>query len=95
PTKVIATRTRTTTVTYTPPPRPGFSDGTYLVGTDIRPGIYRTAGGDYCYWERMHDLAGNLGSIIANDNITGPTVVQVFSSDRAFQVSGGCQWRRS
>jgi hypothetical protein len=43
----------------------------------------------------MKDLTGGDYSILANDNIDGPTVVQVYSSDRAFKVNGGCEWHRA
>jgi hypothetical protein len=93
-TKVIATHTKTVRVTFTPKPVHEFTDGTYRVGPDIPAGLYHTAGGSDCYWERMSSLSGDLDSILANDNITGPTTVQVKSSDKAFQVDGGCTWSK-
>ncbi|WP_194906663.1 hypothetical protein [Catenulispora rubra] len=76
----------------------GISEGTYVIGTDIKPGLYKTSGpvdtGDLanCYWERDRDLSGGMGSIIANDNTTGPTTVQISSSDKAFKTSGCAPW---
>jgi len=76
----------------------GISDGTYVVGTDIKAGLYKTSGpadsGDLanCYWERDRDLSGGMGSIIANDNPNGPTTVQISSSDKAFKTSGCAPW---
>jgi hypothetical protein len=53
------------------PPEPaGVTDGTYLVGTDMEPGSYKTSGGSGCYWARMKSDAGG---IIANDFTEGPT----------------------
>jgi hypothetical protein len=72
-------------------------DGTYVVGTDIKPGLYKTSGpsasgfGD-CYWEREKDLSGGFGSILANDNAKGQTTVKVLSSDAAFKTSGCADW---
>lgn len=43
-----------------------FGSGTHLVGTDIQPGIYQTAGTSSCYWERLSGLGGGLYDIIAN-----------------------------
>jgi hypothetical protein len=101
PAPAPVTATATVTKTATPPPPPGpatsFGDGTYLVGTDIRAGLYKTEGvgdGTGCYWERDKDLSGGLDSIIANDNISGPTTVQIASSDKAFKSNGGCEWKR-
>src|SRR5690606_7567512 len=64
--------------------------GTYLVGIDIQPGIYKgNAGTDFlssCYWERLKDLKGTLGSILANDNSIGQFYVEVKSSDYALKT---------
>lgn len=96
-TRVVETKTQTATVTYTPPPVGVFSDGTYRVGQDVKPGEYRTDGhGDsgQCYWERDSDLSGSLDSTIANDNIDGPTIIDV-NRGEVLKVSGGCQWQRA
>lgn len=46
------------------------TDGTYLVGTDMEVGSYKSAGGHGCYWARMKDDAGE--NIIANNLSDGP-----------------------
>jgi hypothetical protein len=93
--------TATVTVTAAAPTSAapaGIGDGTYVVGTDIKAGLYKTAGpadtGGFanCYWERDRDLSGGMGSIIANDNTSGPTTVQISSSDKAFKTSGCATW---
>lgn len=65
--------------------------GTHIVGQDIQPGIYRGVAGqdlfDSCYWERMSDLTGGLGSTIANDNAVGQFYVEVKATDYAFQTA--------
>jgi hypothetical protein len=40
-----------------------------------------------CYWARLRDTSGELSSIIANNNIGGPTTVTIKSIDGAFQTS--------
>lgn len=65
-------------------------DGTYLVGSDILPGIYRTPGGSRCYWARLDSL--DTSDIIDNNNSTGPQVIEILGTDRAFQTSGCRQW---
>jgi len=68
-------------------------DGTFLVGKDVKPGTYRTTGpktGSSCYWQRSGDASGT--NIIANDNIAGPTVVDIKSSDVAFKTSRCAAW---
>lgn len=65
--------------------------GTYLVGRNIQPGTYKgEAGSDIlnaCYWERLRDVAGDAGSIIANDNAMGSFFVQVLSTDFALKTN--------
>ena len=65
--------------------------GTYIVGRDIRPGTYRGQAGDdimeSCYWARLRDVSGEMGSIIANDNAVGSFYVQVLESDFALKTS--------
>ncbi len=69
--------------------------GTYLVGDDIQPGTYKTAGPGslgMCYWERAKDSSGGFESIIANDNLTGQGVVTIKSSDKVFKTDGCQAW---
>lgn len=95
--------TKTPRPTNTPPPPTATPDpnvvkpGTYLVGTDIRPGLYRgeTSGFDIfssCYWERLKDLSGNLSSIIANDNSIGQYYIEVSESDFALRTHCELEW---
>lgn len=74
-----------------------FGDGVYLVGTDVAAGSYKTEGPDSsdildsCYWSRNKDDSGELDSIIANDNITGPGRVTL-NTGEIFEASGDCVW---
>ncbi len=66
-------------------------DGTFVVGTDVKPGTYRTAAptSGNCYWARLSDLGGGgSDSIIANNNSAGPSVVTIRSGDRGFETAG-------
>jgi hypothetical protein len=74
-----------------------IGNGTYLVGSDIQPGTYRTAGPaasvmPNCYWSRNQDASGEMKSIIANDNSQGPTTVTIKPSDGVFKTSGCQPW---
>jgi hypothetical protein len=47
-----------------------FDQGTFVVGQDIQPGTYKTAGATpgwmrYCYWARLSRTDGTFDSIIA------------------------------
>jgi hypothetical protein len=94
--------TKTVAVTYPPPsfvPKTTMeTDGTYRVGTDIVPGTYRSAGASPegesdCYWARLNSL--NPTHIINNNISTGPQVVTIQPSDRAF-LTRSCQpWQKT
>ena len=42
-------------------------NGTYRVGIDIKPGLYKGTSSDSCYWETLYDFTGDLYDIIEND----------------------------
>lgn len=60
------------------------ADGKYIVGTDIKPGTYRAAASEGCYYARLSSL--DDGDIIENNNTDGPVVVQIRAGDKAFQA---------
>ncbi|MCW2690232.1 MAG: conserved rane protein [Mycobacterium sp.] len=84
-----------------PPPAPGpkatiDSSGTFLVGTDIVPGTYSTAGpvGDgTCYWKRLGSINGS--DIIDSAMSSKPQVVQIDPSDKAFKTDGCQAWQKT
>ncbi|MEU4151501.1 hypothetical protein [Streptomyces sp. NPDC026659] len=69
-------------------------DGDYRVGSDVKPGTYRTRGNTdgMCYWERAKDAKGEVDSLLANDNVTGTSYVTVKATDRLFKSSGCKDW---
>jgi hypothetical protein len=71
---------------------PGFGDGTYLVGTDIQPGLYRTDGTTRCYWERLSGVSGDFDAILANESVDGQAYVEVFPTDVAFSTRRCGRW---
>ena len=72
------------------PAVPFAGGGTYIVGVDIAPGTWRSSGTGSCYWERESGFSGELADIIANDNATGPTLVEIGAGDNGFKSSAGC-----
>jgi hypothetical protein len=71
-------------------------DGTYIVGTDVSAGTWRSTGGELCYWARLKGFGGTLDEIIANDNVLGgSTVVTIGSADKGFVTRGCGTWTRS
>ncbi|MFN6544476.1 hypothetical protein [Mycolicibacterium nivoides] len=69
-------------------------DGLYLVGSEIQPGTYRTAGAEGCYYAALRGLSGGNSDIRTNQNTDGPAVVEILSSDVGFQVKRCAEWRR-
>ena len=69
-----------------------FGNGTWIVGADITPGTYRSAGGSNCYWERLKGFGGTLDEIIANDNASGPTIVTIAATDKGFSSARCNRW---
>ncbi len=61
--------------------------GTYLVGKDIKSGLYEgQAGTNSCYWARLKDTSGTVDSILANDNSNGQYYIRVKATDYALQT---------
>lgn len=72
------------------------SDGTFVVGQDIKSGTYRTsgsgnAGANDCYYATLSSTDGSINSIIANGNFDGPETISL-SGVYAFQTNGPCTW---
>jgi hypothetical protein len=94
------TRTAVTTLPATPTPRRAiaFSEGIYLIGRQIQPGIYRTNGkpdrsnSAGCRWQRLADPSGRPGSILAGGLIKAPAIITISRTDFAFKVTGDCLW---
>jgi hypothetical protein len=71
-----------------------LAPGTRSVGSNLGagqtpPGLWRTIGGESCYWARLRGLSGQSGDIIAS-SLThgGPRYVRVLNSDAAFETKG-------
>jgi hypothetical protein len=70
-----------------------FGQGTFIVGTDIQPGTYKSTLGESCYWERLSNFGGTLSGIIAN-NFGGKAIVTIRSSDKGFHSSRCGTWTK-
>ncbi len=91
--------TVTKTVTTTPPPTTAFSDGTYVVGSQVAAGRYETVNaigsGGLCYWERLSGFSGNPGEILANGIASyGRVIVDILATDAGFTSSGCGSWTK-
>lgn len=70
-----------------------FDSGTYIVGTDITPGIWSAPGGPSCYWERLRGFSGTFTDLIANDFGRGGRVA-IAASDAGFTTRYCGPWTR-
>lgn len=87
--------------TWNQTPRGGaqssIAPGMWLVNGQVTPGTYRTNAAAGCYWERLRNFQGVLGSILANDFVSsaGPQVVTIAPGDVGFNTDGDCgTWSR-
>ena len=87
--------TTTEVPTETTPPEPAttFTDGTHMVGSDIRPGTYRNEGNETCYWARLSGFGGTVEDIIANGNPRGQGFVTIGADDTAFKSQLCGTWK--
>jgi hypothetical protein len=72
-------------------------DGTYLVGRDIRPGLYLSLGptGDgMCSWSRLSS-SGNrdVSNVIDRGQSSDAQYAQIAPTDAAFETHGCQAWR--
>ncbi|ALE08061.1 hypothetical protein AL755_21260 [Arthrobacter sp. ERGS1:01] len=68
-------------------------DGTYRVGSGLKPGLYKATGaGNSCYWERLSGFSGSLSQIKANYFGPAHTYVQISAGDVGFHTSGCGSW---
>ncbi len=74
-------------------------DGTYVVGTDIAPGTYKTDGPvpdmNICIWYRLSDLTGDrMDSSIARGQEPGQAFVTIEPGDAAFYTNWCQPWQK-
>ena len=71
-------------------------DGLFIVGKDIAPGTYATAGpvGDHrCYWRRMNNPDPHAKNNVIDSAMSAkPQVVLIDATDKAFKTSGCQPW---
>jgi len=75
-------------------PSAPFTNGLFIVGTDIAAGTWTAPGGPSCYWKRLSGFSGEFKDIIANDLPSGTAVVTIAASDRGFAPNGCGTWTK-
>lgn len=78
----------------TPPVVPGSfaGDGTFQVGTQVQPGLYRSSSSNFGYWERLSGAGGTLDEILANGIVDGQVYVQIAATDAYFSTTRMDRW---
>jgi hypothetical protein len=71
-------------------------DGTYLVGKDIRPGLYMTwgaTGGGMCSWARLSSTgSGDAATVIDRGESSDAQYALIAPTDKAFETLGCQTW---
>ncbi|MET0771559.1 MAG: hypothetical protein ABWZ82_00620 [Candidatus Limnocylindrales bacterium] len=78
-------------------PRPAapartFSDGTWVVGGEVRPGTYRATSETACSWARLGEPAAGLEQVIGSAAGSGSRLVTVGKRDASFRSNGCGRW---
>lgn len=84
-------------VTFLPPrdTLEEFGPGDWAVGTQIRPGVYRSGStsGD-CYWERATGFSHTLDEVITNSFGDAQPTVEILQGDARFTNANCGRWTR-
>ena len=70
------------------------ANGSYVVNSEIQPGLWSTTFSGTCYWTRLSSFNGSLGAILANDFTTSSAVVRIQATDVGFTSSGCGTWAK-
>ena len=66
--------------------------GQWLVGKEVKPGIYRTTAAT-CYYQRLSGFTGSFNEIISNGNASGGSaIIEILATDKGFESR--CSWNR-
>jgi hypothetical protein len=71
-----------------------FSDGYFILGTDVAPGTWVAPGGPNCYWERLAGFSGDFSQIIANNFGGGQQIVSIGPGDAGFHSESCGTWTK-
>jgi hypothetical protein len=74
----------------------GIGDGTWIVGTDLQPGVWQAKGDIVCFWERLRGFAGT--GLSADEIIQSgqgvDQVVTIKATDKGFSTDHCGTWTR-
>src|SRR5205823_4583292 len=70
-----------------------FGPGLKVVGKDVAPGLYRSDGSPDCGYERLRGLTDKPENVIIEDDVTGPAIVTIHKTDKAFDSDFCGNWK--
>lgn len=80
---------------FVPSPTTSMGQGTYKVGDEIQPGLWRTTTANTCYWARLSAFGGTLDDLIGNELPSGSTaLVEIAATDVGFKSTRCGTWTR-
>jgi hypothetical protein len=72
-----------------------FGGGSFLVGSEVAPGVWRNSDSSgSCYWERLSGFGGSLGEILDNSFSTTIETVTIDASDLGFSSERCGSWTK-
>ncbi len=86
-----------------PPPSTGATGsyipgtGTFLVPTDVAPGVYESrggVGGGTCVWTQYASLSGDLTNVLDSGSATGPQHAKIVPGKGIFETINCRPWTR-
>ena len=83
---------RTKPVEEAPPLEDTVTDGSWVIGKEIKRGTYRTAGRVGCYWARLQSTATGRWYRVEQLIQPGQQVVALAKEDVAFETQGCAPW---
>jgi hypothetical protein len=76
-------------------PEADFGDGTWIVGSDIAPGLWRNDdSSDLCLWQRLSGFGGEFEDIIASNLTEEVATVEVSATDVGFDTLDCGTWTK-
>lgn len=71
-----------------------FTDGIFIIGTDVDSGTYQNSGSGGCYYSRLNGFGGTVSEIISNENTDASAIVTIAGADKGFLSSGCGTWTK-
>lgn len=78
-----------------PAPSPTIGEGTWAVGSEVKPGVWTTLAIGPCYWSRLSE-DGNTDAIIDNGNLDPGAHgrITIKKTDKGLELTGPCTWTK-